>query len=55
MEKPTYARERTLEKIVRAVEEIAERYPNLEPLSDEDLHKRRAKIEDTFRKLNEKR
>jgi len=52
MEKHTYKRERTLEKIVRAVEEIAERDPNPDPLSDEDLADRRAKIDDTFRKLN---
>ncbi|GAH79124.1 unnamed protein product, partial [marine sediment metagenome] len=39
---------------VRAVEEIAEKYPNPEPLSDEELIERRAKIDEAFRKFNEK-
>jgi len=55
MYEPTYKREKTLEKIVRAVEKIAKEDPNPDTLTDQDLTDRRAKIENTFRKLNEKR
>jgi len=55
MYEPTYKREKTLKKIVLAVEKMATEDPNPDTLSDEDLADRRAKIENTFRKLNEKR
>ena len=55
MYEPTYRREKTLEKIVGAVEKMAKEDPNPDTLSSEELIDRRAKIENTFRKLNEKR
>jgi len=55
MYEPTYRREKTLEKIVLAVEEIAKEDPNPDTLSEEELFDRRAKIENAFSKLNEKR
>ena len=55
MKAPTYSREKTLDKIASEVEKIAEKYPNLEPLSDEDLHERRMRIEGAFIKLSEKK